>query len=113
MSVNKQGTFGKIKISKKAIKSLVADAALSCYGVAGISKKDNPKILAKEELGKVIDIHEEKEGYEISFNIVLVVGIKVTEILRSVQKEVKYIVEKSLDICVAKVNIFVQDLMRL
>ena len=113
MSINKQTSLGKINITNKAINSLVAEAALSCYGVVGIcSKNKDAKILPIDKLEKVIMIKEEKNGYEISFNIVLALGIKVTEILRSVQKEVKYIVENSLGIRVAKVNIFVQDLQR-
>ena len=50
--------------------------------------------------------------YSFSFNIIVALGVKVTEILRSVQKEVKYVVESTFDIKVDKVNIFVQDLKK-
>jgi len=113
MSINKQTSLGKINITHKAIVSLVADAALGCYGVVGLCAKDSKaKILPKEELSKVVIVKEEKEGFICSFNIVVALGVKVTEILRSVQKEVKYVVESTFDIRVAKVNIFVQDLKK-
>ena len=113
MSINKTTNYGKINISKKAIASLVAEAALSCYGVVGLCKKDeNAEILSKKELEKVIQISEEKGSYSFSFNIIIALGVKVTEILRSVQKEVKYVVESTFDIRVTKVNIFVQDLKK-
>jgi uncharacterized alkaline shock family protein YloU len=113
MSINKHTELGKINITNKAIASLVADAALECYGVVGLCAKDDKAvILPKEKLEKVILVSEEKEGYVFSFNIIVALGVKVTEILRSVQKEVKYVVERTFDIRVAKVNIFVQDLKK-
>ncbi len=113
MPINKQTDFGKINITKNALVSLVADATLSCYGVVGICEKDGKgEVVSKKDYKKVIRISEEKTGYEFSFNIILALGVKVTEILRSVQKEVKYVVERSFDVRVSKVNIYVQDLKR-
>ena len=113
MSINKKTSLGKINITNKAISSLVADTILGCYGIVGICAKDEKaKILPKEKVEKVVHITEEKEGYHISFNIVVALGVKVTEIIRSVQKEVKYVVESTFDVRVAKVNIFVQDLKK-
>ena len=113
MSINKQTELGKINITKKAIASLVADAVLECYGVVGICAKDEKAlILPKEKVEKVIQVEKEKDAYVFSFSIVVALGVKVTEILRSVQKEVKYVVENTFDIRVAKVNIFVQDLKK-
>lgn len=113
MSINKTTNYGKINITKKAIASLVADAALSCYGVVGLCKKDEKaEVLSKKEIEKVIQISEDKGCYSFSFNIIIALGVKVTEILRSVQKEVKYVVENTFDIRVAKVNIYVQDLQK-
>ena len=113
MSINKHTNLGKINITKKAIVSLVAEAILNCYGVVGICAKDEKaKILSKENVTKVISLHNEKNGYVLSVSVVVALGVKVTEILRSVQKEVKYVVEHTFEVRVAKVNIFVQDLKR-
>lgn len=113
MSINKKTTLGKINITKNAIASLIADAALSCYGVVGLCKKEETvEAVSKKDYKKVIHISEEKDGYEFSFSIILALGVKVTEILRSVQNEVKYVVEHNFDIRAAKINIYVQDLKR-
>ena len=113
MSINKKTSLGKINITNKAISSLVADTILGCYGIVGICAKDEKAvILPKEKVEKVVHIEQEKDGYHVSFNIVVALGVKVTEIIRSVQKEVKYVVENTFDIRVAKVNIFVQDLKK-
>ena len=113
MSINKKTSLGRINITNKAIVSLVSDTILVWYGIVGIcSKDDKAKILPKEKIDKVIHLTEEKEGYHISFCIVVALGVKVTEIIRSVQKEVKYVIENTFDVRVAKVNIFVQDLKK-
>ena len=113
MSINKKTVLGRINITNKAIASLVADAATGCYGVVGLCQKDEKaKLVKKEDLHKVVIVKEEKEGYEFSFNIVVALGVKVTEILRSVQKEVKYVVESTFGIHVTNVNIYVQDLQK-
>ncbi len=111
MAINKQTSLGKINITTKAIVSLVADATLECYGVVAICEKDpKTKVAKRDDFSKMIIVKEEKDGYEISFAMVVTLGVKVTEILRSVQKKVKYVVENTFDVRVAKVNIFVQDL---
>lgn len=113
MSINKKTALGKINITNKAISTLVADTILGCYGIVGICAKDEKaQILPKDKVEKVVRIEQEKEGYHISFSIVVALGVKVTEIIRSVQKEVKYVVESTFDVRVAKVNIFVQDLKK-
>ena len=114
MSINKKTALGKINITNKAISSLVSDTILGCYGIVGLCAKEDQllKILPKDKTGNVVHIEEEKDGYQISFSIVVALGVKVTEIIRSVQKEVKYVVESTFDVRVAKVNIFVQDLKK-
>ena len=114
MSINKKTALGKINITNKAISSLVSDTILGCYGIVGLCSKEDKllRILPKDKTASVVHITEEKDGYHISFNIVVALGVKVTEIIRSVQKEVKYVVESTFDIRVAKVNIFVQDLKK-
>lgn len=117
MSVNKLTDFGKIKVSNKAIASIVADATNECYGVVGICDKDfdkskEPTILDRKHLTDGIIIKTKKEKLEISLYIIVVSGVKVTEILRSIQKKVKYVVEKTLDTSVGKVNVYVQCLKK-
>lgn len=113
MSINKQTDLGKINITNKAVATIVADAAMECYGIVGICSKElNSKILKRENLAKGIAVRENKSGYEISFSIIVALGVKVTEVLRSVQKKVKYVLESTLDIKVRKVNVYVQNLKK-
>ena len=113
MPINTKTSLGKINISNKAIVSLIADTVLGSYGVVGVCAKDEKAvILPKDKLDKVISLKEEKEGYVCSLSIVVALGVKVTEIIRSVQKEIRYVVESTFNIRLAKVNIFVQDLKK-
>lgn len=113
MSVNKQTDFGKIKITNNAVAAIVADAAMEVYGVVGICHQDKfTALLKRENLTKGIIVKGGKSDLEISLYILIVSGVKVTEVLRSVQKKVKYVVEKTLEAKVGAVNVYVQDLKK-
>ena len=47
-------------------------------------------------------------GLILDLYVLLGYGIKMTEVLREVQKKVKYVVESTLDVNVESVNVYVQ-----
>lgn len=113
MSVNKQTDFGKIKITNNAVAAIVADAAMECYGVVGICHKDKyTALLKRDSLTQGVIVKGGKSHLDISLYILVVSGVKVTEVLRSVQKKVKYVVEKTLEATVGSINVYVQDLKK-
>ncbi len=112
MSVNKQTDFGKINITNKAIASIVYDAAMESCGVVGICEKDNDQVLNFSDLEKGVIIKNAKNSIEISLFIKVASEIKVTEVLRSVQKKVKYVIEKTLECHVDKVSVYVQGIQK-
>ena len=61
-----------------------------CYVKKGIVARDG-------ETGLILDLY-----------VLLGYGIKMTEVLREVQKKVKYVVESTLDVNVESVNVYVQ-----
>ena len=111
MSVNKKTTYGKINITSKAIASVVADAALECYGVVGLSEKSSianriQTILNKGDYAKGVTVFQDKTSIVVSLYLVVSLGVKVTEVLSEVQKKVKYVLGKTFDINVKKVNVY-------
>ena len=106
MPIHKQTDFGKINISNKAITGIVKDAAMECYGVVGIYSKNS----SEEELEKNIIVKTIKSKIEISLYIIIAYGVKITEVLSSVQKKVKYVVEKTFDVSLSKVNVYAQEI---
>lgn len=117
MSVNKKTNYGKITITNNAIATVIADAALECYGVVGILNRESlrQKISILLKRGHYLNgmrIASSNNKIDISLNIAVAYGVKVTEVLREVQKKVKYVVERTLAVEVNKVNVYALDLKK-
>lgn len=113
MSINKTNTLGKINVSVEAIASLAGAAATECYGVVGMASQKVVRdgfaeLLRKENYSKGIVVRETNEGLEIDLYIIVAYGMKISEVVESVQKKVKYVLEKTLDLDFKAVNIYVQ-----
>ena len=115
MAVNKSTDYGKITITNNAIATVVGDAAMECYGVLGIVNRNSirqkiSELLKRGHYLNGIKVVSGNEKIEITLNIAVAYGVKVTEVLREVQKKVKYVVEKTLGVNVSKVNVYALDL---
>ena len=118
MSVNKETSYGKINIANKAIASVVANAALECYGVVGLASRGGlagkiQSILSKEEYIKGVSIVQIKASVNISVYVVISTGVKVTEVLNEIQKKVRYVVANTFEVKVNKVNVYAVSLRKI
>lgn len=117
MSLNKKTQFGKITITNKSIASVVADAALECYGVIGLSAKNSlhkksSLILKKEDFDKGVFVYKSHKSFSIDIYLVIAFDVKITEVLHEVQKKVKYVVEKKIGVNIESVNVYAQYLKK-
>ncbi len=114
MSIQKETDLGKIKISEDAIASLAGGIVTESYGVVGMASqkilKDGlAEILRKENYSKGIVVRENAEKQlELDLFIIVGYGVKITEVVYEVQKKVKYILEKTLEVKFNAVNVYVQ-----
>jgi len=113
MSVERLNTLGSINISHEAIASLAGGVVTESYGVVGMASqkvlKDGlAELLKKENYSKGILVRESELGLELDLYIIISFGVKISEVVYEIQKNVKYVVEKSLDIKFASINVFVQ-----
>lgn len=118
MVVSKNTALGNINITKEALASLVGGAVIECYGVVGMSScniiKDGlAEILKKENYSKGINVSNTDDKLNIDIYIIVGYGVKVTEVVHEVQKKIKYIVEKSVNVEVTTVNVYVQGIREL
>lgn len=116
MPVNKKTNLGQIKISDEAISTLVGTQVNECYGVVGMTSKNVLKdgvnaLLKKENYSKGVVITNEKDGLKIELYVVLCYGVKISEVVASIQQRVKYVVEKTLAMDVESVNVFVEGII--
>lgn len=115
MSIKKNTTLGNIKISDEAVATLTGSAVIECYGVVGMTSQSPLKdgfneLLKRENYSKGVIVKNNANGIEVDLYCVISYGVKVTEVINEIQKRVKYTLEKSLDIDVLAVNVYVQGI---
>ena len=113
MSIQKETELGNIKISEDAIATLAGGVVTESYGVVGMASqkllKDGlAELLGKENYAKGIVVRETDKQLELDLYIIVGYGIKITEVVYEVQKKVKYVLEKTLEVKFKSVNVFVQ-----
>lgn len=114
MPVNKNGTYGEIKITDKAISALIGTAIAECYGVVGVTPKKTMdkvnQLLKIENYGKGIIVSSKNSVLTIDVYVILSYGVKIPEVVREIQKKVKYTVENTLNMDVVAVNVHVEGI---
>ena len=108
--IEKNNNMGTVNISLDVVATIAGGAAIECYGVVGMASQKKLKdgyydLLRKENYSKGIVA---RDGEILDLYVLLGYGIKMTEVLREVQKKVKYVVESTLDVNVESVNVYVQ-----
>lgn len=118
MVVNKQHLKGNISVSLNAIAAIAGNAACECYGVLGLASKNPLKndiyeLLGSENFVKGVTVKEGRYGIEINMYIIAAYGLKITEIASEIQKKVRYVLKKALDLNFKAVNVYVQQIKRI
>jgi len=107
MAIYKTTKHGRITISDQAIATVVGNATLECYGVVGLSTKSSlASLVKKDEFSRGVSVSAEKGKIEIDVYVVVAYGVKITEVLSEVQKKVQFVVQKTFDVLVSKVNVY-------
>ncbi len=111
MDKHANNPFGTITINEQAIESAAAEAALSCYGVVEVANQPS-KTKIIDELFKVepkpgVVAKKTSSGWHVSLYINVMYGLKLTEIISTVQDQVKYMLEKNFDMKFKAVNIYI------
>lgn len=113
MPIEKNTNLGNINISEEAIATLTGGIVTECYGVVGMASKKIlrdglAELLKQENYSKGIVVRKKAEGLELDIFVVVGYGMKISEIVLEVQKKTKYILEKTLQIELKSVNVYVQ-----
>jgi uncharacterized alkaline shock family protein YloU len=114
MTVEKTTNYGTINVSEEAIASLAGSLITECYGVVGMASKQVlrdgwTELLKKENYSRGVVVRKDEAGLEIDLYIIVSFGVRISEVVQEAQKKVKYVLEKSLNMPVASVNVFVQS----
>ena len=115
MAAKSETKYGSIAISNNVIANAAGLIATSCYGVVGMVPKTGLKasiaeLLRLDNYKKGVFARESKNGIEVEMYIMVAYGLKITEVVSEVQKKVKYVLEKTLDIKFKSINVFVKGI---
>ncbi len=106
---------GRIEISRHAIATLVAEMALQCYGVVGLTGKTRFDDWRKGLLN-LADVHHGVNvslvdgAVTVDLYVIVEFGTRISEVARSLMHRVEYTLEQNVGLPVTAVNVHVQDL---
>ena len=105
---------GKVEVSAHAIGAIAAQAALECYGVAGLASRRQRlgavERLAPADLARGVEVRFVADHVEIELWVILEHSLRVVEVAHNIMVIVKYAVEQALELHVVQVNVNVQAL---
>ncbi len=91
--------------SREEIVKNVKEAALTCYGVSSILTIAHKK--GKEE--DAIYLHEDKDDtFSLDIHVIVANGVKVTEIIRSLRKTIRFYMDRLYPKACNKINIYAE-----
>jgi uncharacterized alkaline shock family protein YloU len=93
---------------------LVGKAASECFGVAGMVSSPvqglRSAIEGRDTLDKGVRVRNTTGGLVIDLHIVVVYGMNIAAIVKSIVNKVRYTVKQATSFDVAKVNVFVDSM---
>lgn len=112
MSLKINNELGTIEVSTDVIANIAGGVVSESYGVVGMASKTFrdgfAELLGKENYARGVVVENENENLKIDLYIIVLYGVKISEVASNVQSTVKYTLEKTLGLKIDSVNIHVQ-----
>ena len=94
-----------IEFNREIIIQQVKEAALTCYGVSSILTITHKK--GQEE--DAIYVHMDKDDtFSLDIHVIVASGVKVTEIIRSLRKTIRFYMDRLYPKACHKINIYAE-----
>jgi len=111
-----QSKRGCINLSDDVITFLAGDAATNCFGVKGMAGKAKEsgiyQLLRRESMSKGVNVsYNEDDSISIKLHIVVDHGVNISELCRSIMKEVSYKVREATGVHVKNVDVYVDSMV--
>jgi uncharacterized alkaline shock family protein YloU len=97
--------LGRLTISRDAIAEIVAETALACYGVVGLTAGTRVRRMLRRE---GITVEGGRESLRIELHVVVEHGLNLTEVAATIRSQVGYEVERLTGLHVAAVEVVIQ-----
>ncbi|EGC82362.1 MULTISPECIES: Asp23/Gls24 family envelope stress response protein [Anaerococcus] len=117
MTIKYVNNLGKVTIDDSIITNIAVSTVMKSYGVVGLasaSAKDGIyQLLGVNNMQKGVTVKRLDNGtIDINISLFLKYGVRIPVVCQNIIENVKYNIEKSLNVRVSNVNIFVQGINR-
>ena len=96
---------GRLTISRDAVAEIVAETALGCYGIVGLSAGTRVGRIFRRE---GISIDGEARALRIELHVVVEHGLNLAEVASTVRSQVSYELERLTGLGVSAVEVVIQ-----
>jgi len=94
------------------VAAIAGHAAIGCYGIMGMAARGLrdgvATLLRRENLHRGVEVREVDGRLSIDVYVIVLYGIRITEVAHNLQDAVRFEVERATGVPVAEVNVFVQ-----
>ena len=106
---------GEVTISNAVFTAITGAAATNCFGVKGMAYRSmtdgQVRLLRREALSNGVKVtYNDDNSVSIELHIVVVNGVNIATVCRSIMSEVKYVVTKNTGVEVRDVNVCVDSI---
>jgi uncharacterized alkaline shock family protein YloU len=96
---------GRLTIAREAVAEIVAETALGCYGVVGLTAGSRVGRMFRRE---GIDVDGPAGSLRIELHVVIEHGLNLAEVAATIRSQVAYEVERLTGLKVAAVEVVIQ-----
>ncbi|HEX7082733.1 MAG TPA: Asp23/Gls24 family envelope stress response protein [Gaiellaceae bacterium] len=96
---------GRLTITREAIGEVVAETALACYGVVGLTAPTRVRRMLRRE---GVSVEGGREGLRVGLHVVVEHGLNLAEVAATIRSQVGYEVERLTGLTVAAVEVVIQ-----
>ncbi|MFY9437399.1 MAG: Asp23/Gls24 family envelope stress response protein [Limnochordia bacterium] len=113
MTQKLQTELGSINISEDVIAVICGVAAMECYGLVGMASRNVQDgisdLLRKDYYERGVDV-QYIDDHKVSVTLYIIVeyGVRISEVARNIQEQVKYAIENTVGLEVESIDIRVQ-----
>jgi uncharacterized alkaline shock family protein YloU len=96
---------GRLSISRDAVAEIVAETALGCYGVVGLSAGSRVGRMLRRE---GVSVEGDAQALRLELHVVVEHGLNLAEVASTIRSQVGYEVGRSTGLGVAAVEVVIQ-----
>lgn len=107
--------LGRIEITNSYFRNLIGHVASECFGVAGLVNSNTSQgfrsaVSTREIPDKGVTVRNVNGGLVIDLHIIVMYGVNISAIVKSIIHKVTYTVEAACGLAVSKVNVFISGM---